>query len=142
MDQGLLSLQIVRDDILGILFRWHEFDGSKGEHPLYPHNVLLALDARIWGRIGMSMLVRSGHVCRLTNGSLRLTEKGLVEASAIVRSHRLWEAYLAKHLALPLDHLHAPSERTEHFIGRAIARQIETELQSDEDPHGRSIPKG
>jgi len=141
-DRVSLGLKIIRDDMLGILFRWHEVVGPGQRNPLMPRDMLQALDVGFLGKVALWMLRRSGDLFREQDGSLRLTERGIVEASAIVRSHRLWEAYLAKHLSLPLDHLHAPSERTEHYIGRALAREIEAEVDGGSDPHGRSIPKG
>jgi len=58
-----------------------------------------------------------------------------------VRSHRLWEAYLAKHFALPNRSLHAAAERAEHFLTAPERAQLAAELeQPDHDPHGREIP--
>jgi Mn-dependent DtxR family transcriptional regulator len=60
----------------------------------------------------------------------------------LVRSHRLWESYLVKHLGLPLDHVHDPAHRVEHYIDESIQKQIAAELEpSAQDPHGREIPK-
>ena len=68
-----------------------------------------------------------------------LTVAGLARAKSIVRAHRLWESYLARHTALPLDHLHEPSERVEHFLSREMQRELEREVGA-EDPHGKAIP--
>jgi manganese/zinc/iron transport system permease protein len=46
-----------------------------------------------------------------------------------------------KHLNLPLDHVHAPAERMEHFIGGKITEQLAADVGSSQlDPHGRNIP--
>ena len=72
---------------------------------------------------------------------LELTESGLEYARSLVRSHRLWEAYLSQNFDLDAYHLHDPAEMMEHFIGPEIQRQITDELASPaEDPHGREIP--
>ena len=148
-NQGILSTmflrkrmhyQIVRDDILGILYRWHEVASRGNSKPLTRGSISHALHPSILVSYALWSLRRSGEVVCARDGSLRLSERGLVEARALVRSHRLWEGYLAKHLNLPLDHLHAPSERVEHFIGRALARDIAQELETPQDPHGKSIP--
>lgn len=135
-----LQCRIVRDDILGLLFRWHEVASLRDVPPLTKREILEALRHPVLVRYALRSLRRRGETVHGYDGSLRLSERGLVEARALVRSHRLWEAYLAKHLALPADHLHAPSERAEHFIGRALAREIAQEVETKRDPHGREIP--
>jgi manganese/zinc/iron transport system permease protein len=71
----------------------------------------------------------------------RLTDQGRTRAGQLVRSHRLWESYVAKHFDLPEDHLHAVAERAEHFIDPAMREELAAELQAPgEDPHGRTIP--
>ena len=59
----------------------------------------------------------------------------------IVRSHRLWEAWLGRHAELPVDHLHPPAEWMEHHLGADVRRQIEADLGwQASDPHGSEIP--
>ena len=59
----------------------------------------------------------------------------------MVRSHRLWESYLKKHLKLPADHLHVPADHVEHFITDPMREAISRELEEiREDPHGKPIP--
>ena len=71
----------------------------------------------------------------------RLTPAGREEARVVVRSHRLWEAWLGRNAELPLDHLHPPAEWIEHHIGAEVRGRIAAELGSDDgDPHGREIP--
>ncbi len=71
----------------------------------------------------------------------RLTPAGRSEARLVVRSHRLWEAWLGRHVALPLDHLHPPAEWIEHHLGAGVRGRIAAELASGgDDPHGRAIP--
>jgi Mn-dependent DtxR family transcriptional regulator len=42
---------------------------------------------------------------------------------------------------LPLDHLHEPAERIEHFIGPELQQQLAESLpKTAVDPHGRDIP--
>jgi ABC-type Mn2+/Zn2+ transport system permease subunit len=71
----------------------------------------------------------------------RLSDAGRREAELIVRSHRLWEAWLGRHAELPLDHLHPPAEWVEHHLGAAMRERIAAEVgRVAGDPHGREIP--
>ena len=75
------------------------------------------------------------------NGRVTLSDHGRREAEMVVRSHRLWEAWLGRHAELPIDHLHPPAEWLEHHVGAAMRDQIEAELVAGQvDPHGRTIP--
>jgi manganese/zinc/iron transport system permease protein len=72
---------------------------------------------------------------------LQLTDTGRQRAAQLVRSHRLWEAFLVKFLGLPLDHVHAPAERMEHFINEQLRGELASDLKDvARDPHGREIP--
>lgn len=91
-----------------------------------------------WG--ALRWLGARGKVVR-DAGGWALTASGRAEAETVVRSHRLWEAWLGRHADLPLDHLHPPAEWIEHHLGAELRRRIEADVGSDEgDPHGRSIP--
>jgi len=138
----VLRCHIYRDDILGMLFRWHEVVSDTVKSPLTRNNLCTALGGGALVQLTVSKLIRRGAIRVSNDNSVRLTEAGLVEGRAVIRSHRLWEGYLARHLGLPLDHLHDPSERAEHYIGRALAREIEAEIGTESDPHGKEIPKG
>jgi manganese/zinc/iron transport system permease protein len=140
IDSLSLRYRIYRDDILGMLYRWHEVVGRDQRNPLSSADIESALGSFPLVKLALWSLRREGAIITSEKGTLRLSEHGLVDAAALIRSHRLWEAYLAKHLGLPKDHLHEPSERTEHFIGRALARELQDDLSTSKDPHGRSIP--
>ena len=72
----------------------------------------------------------------------RLTPKGRQQAENLVRSHRLWESFLATRLGLPEDHLHEAAERVEHFVGPGIREELASELdEAAVDPHGKAIPR-
>lgn len=85
--------------------------------------------------------LRAGGLIERQGPDWRLTARGRREAETIVRSHRLWEAWLGRHADLPLDHLHPPAEWVEHHLGRDVRRRIEQDLgRGGGDPHGRDIP--
>ncbi len=131
------SLRILREDLLAMLFRLEEMavDRSLGSG-----EAIHAVGGGLLARLGLFTLMRQGQIESQTTG-LRLTERGREKARHLVRSHRLWEAYLVEHLGLPQDHVHNPAERMEHFIGPRLQSDIAEKLiETDTDPHGRKIP--
>ncbi|HMP03625.1 MAG TPA: iron chelate uptake ABC transporter family permease subunit [Gemmatales bacterium] len=72
----------------------------------------------------------------------RLTEAGADEAARVMRSHRLWELYLARRLDLPLDHVHRDAEEMEHALPSEIVAELDAHLGHPRvDPHGHPIPR-
>ncbi|HMC10163.1 MAG TPA: Nramp family divalent metal transporter, partial [Pirellulaceae bacterium] len=136
-----LNVRIAAEDIIGMLYRAEE---SAAQHesasPTLLHEPAEALRGFVgWLAIRRLMLAHEIHAT--AGGALELTNSGREVARSVVRSHRLWETYLGEQTELPLDHLHAPAERMEHFIGPQLQEQIAAELtSSDIDPHGREIP--
>ena len=96
--------------------------------------------AGVVDRLALGWLAVTGHVLRGPGGWI-LSERGRLRANTVVRSHRLWEAWLGRHAHLPLDHLHPPAEWIEHHLGADVRRRIEADVGVEaNDPHGRSIP--
>jgi manganese/zinc/iron transport system permease protein len=138
--RAYLRIQIAQEDILGLLYRAHEsHSGTAPAHPISKQLTLRAVANGCTAHTALTLARFRGYVICGKEG-MQLTQRGFVEAKALVRSHRLWESYLAKHLGLPADHVHAPSERAEHFIGQALTRELERELLLSKDPHGKKIP--
>lgn len=137
--RAALSSRIAREDILGMLYRWNERkEVDPAAAPLVGGDIALALRRPIAARMAMRRLAREGLLVSDAAG-VHLTRSGIERARGIVRSHRLWETFLANHLGLPLDHLHEPSHRVEHFITREMQSELTT-LAPDTDPHGKNIP--
>lgn len=117
--------RVAREDRLAAVWRAQE-QGI----PVAPPRSLLERLATVWLRA-------SGRIV----GEAGLSETGRRQAEVVVRSHRLWEAWLGRHTELPLDHLHPPAEWVEHHLGIGARSRIEAEVGSREaDPHGREIP--
>lgn len=133
-----LARRIDGEDILGMLYRWHE--QGRGGRPLVRADILAALAGGWTTRWALWSLRRAGMIRTDRDGAVRLTPEGRDSAARVVRSHRLWESYLARHLGLPLDHLHEPSHRAEHFVTPAMREAIGREITPALDPHGRAIP--
>ncbi len=111
--------------------------------PLKPAEIGRAVGRKLGARLALRGLRRSGLLISDPAGGVRLTPSGLTAAAGVVRSHRLWERFLADRLGLPIDHLHDPSHRTEHFISTQLQHALASELGADAastDPHGKPIP--
>jgi manganese/zinc/iron transport system permease protein len=132
------SLRVTREDLLAMLYRVEEL-GSRRR--LAQAEAQTAVGGGLLARWGLAGLVRDGRVAR-TADQLELTPTGRDDARQLVRSHRLWETYLVKFLGLPLDHVHEPAHRVEHFIDQDMQARLESKLDATTDPHGREIPGG
>lgn len=139
-----LSLQIVREDILGMLYRWQELSRPNGA-PMTRRAVLEAIGEGLLSKLALNSLSRNGDIRMAQDAdqlrTVTLSEAGTLKASQLVRSHRLWETYLAKHFNLALDHLHMPAERMEHYITPTLHDELREQLDHPtEDPQGKAIP--
>ncbi len=135
-----LNLRILREDILGLLYRVDEL--KLVDRPAMTYRQLReALNTGpIQLQLALRRLRRSGRL-KVTSRGYELEEPGRKRAQQIIRSHRLWETYLAEHFALPLDHIHAPAERVEHFIDQQMQDDLALETSTPtSDPHGKVIP--
>jgi ABC-type Mn2+/Zn2+ transport system permease subunit len=131
------SLRILREDLLAMLYRLEEIDATKR---LRPDEAITAVGGGLLARWALAMLRHRGRV-NISGGQLHMTDDGRWRAARLVRSHRLWETYLLKHLGLPLDHLHASADRVEHFIHQPLRDELQREFgDMQQDPHGREIP--
>jgi manganese/zinc/iron transport system permease protein len=136
--RAALTLRIAREDVLGLLYRWHE-RRTPASAPLRPADIAAATGHGVLARLALLSLARAGRVSSGPSG-LFLTPPGMEVARRIVRTHRLWETYLSRHLGLAADHLHEPSHRVEHFITPSLQAGLVRDLPDERDPHGREIP--
>lgn len=73
--------------------------------------------------------------------NVRLTAEGERVALAVMRKHRLLELYLAEHLGVPWDRVHAEAEALEHVLSEDLEARIAAKLgDPTHDPHGDPIP--
>jgi ABC-type Mn2+/Zn2+ transport system permease subunit len=129
------TLRIVREDLLALLFRLEELTATRR---LGGHEAVQAVGGSWLARVALWSLMR--HRLVATTPLLELTDAGRSRAAELVRSHRLWESYLVQYLGLPLDHVHGPAERMEHYIDKSLRDQLAADLGDVKDPHGREIP--
>ena len=134
----LLSLQILTDDIVALLFRLSEREA--GETASVPRLTELLLSNRSSMALAMKWLRRRGEIETLS-GEIALTQTGRVRAQNLVRSHRLWESYLQEQAGIAAAKVHGPAEKLEHFTDSQLRQQLDAETNAPkEDPHGREIP--
>jgi manganese/zinc/iron transport system permease protein len=131
------TLRILREDLLLMLYRVEEIDPNKR---MRPAEAVQAVGGGWLARWALAMLRHRGRL-ELRDGRLHMTEDGRWRAARLVRGHRLWEAYLVKHLGLPADHVHAPADRVEHYINQPLREELQRAVEDTaKDPHGREIP--
>ncbi len=134
-----LSLRIVREDVLGLLYRVEEpgrADPRKASTLL--REVVQGGAIKRW--LAVRSLRKAGKIVG-QNGNYQLTPSGRGEAIDLIRSHRLWESYLAEKLSVSPDSVHEPAERMEHFLTEELREHIAADMEQEaRDPHGKEIP--
>lgn len=91
--------------------------------------------ARLATRLSAVGLVRLGEQ-RLT-----LTPKGRAEALRVLRSHRLWERYLADRTGVDPGEWHDRAEAQEHLLSQGQVEELAASMGHPVyDPHGDPIP--
>ena len=138
IDRIRLQVRIASEDILGKLYRRDEAAPVKDPTP---STIVAPARLRTWIEwLARRRLERRGFITATATMN-HLTDKGREMAQSLVRSHRLWEAYMARHFELPGDHLHATAEQVEHFLSPQLQIDLARELdQPSVDPHGKTIP--
>jgi manganese/zinc/iron transport system permease protein len=136
--RGRLRARILREDVLALLYRLEE---TPAAGPVTAPQLGAALQTgRIARTRALARLTRSGDLERRAGG-YALSSAGRRKARDLVRSHRLWESFLQRHLPLPADHLHATAESLEHVTdGRMRADLAAATDRPTHDPHGKRIP--
>jgi len=70
-----------------------------------------------------------------------LSGNGRLRATAIIRSHHMWESFLAEKLELPWQQVHDFACRLEHATDAAVTESLANYLdQPQRCPHGNPIP--
>jgi len=81
------------------------------------------------------------ELVRTDEAGTRLTSEGRDSALRLVRTHRLWESYLADRTGVPAGEWHAEAERMEHALSPEQADALAARLGHPAwDPHGDPIP--
>ena len=90
---------------------------------------------------GLAARLADAGLVRVEDGALLLTDRGRQDAVRVVRSHRLWERYLADRTGVSPAEWHAEAERLEHQLSATDAERLSAMMGHPlVDPHGDPIP--
>ncbi len=132
-----LSIRILMEDIVAAIYR----DTERGGKGLSIPQLQEFLMSSRWSLMLATWKQRRAGNIAISDGYVSLTDKGTSLAKQLVRSHRLWEHYLADQASVPAGRTHAKAERLEHFTDSSLRARLEAESNSPKtDPHGREIP--
>lgn len=136
--RSMLGMRILSEDLLALLYRFEE------RKPQVARTTAEFMDVLFSGWFVTTLLLRK-HVVRgrmLHDGTgYRLTDLGRQKGAELVRSHRLWEQYLASEAGESTQRLHQQAEKLEHFTGRELRERLDQQTSTPTlDPHGRPIP--
>ncbi len=140
INQALLTLKITRDDILGFLYRYTEL-APEDARPVTATDLVGAMRSKGWVQFALWDLRRRGWI-RGSGAAIAPTPRGLSEGRGLIRSHRLWEAYLFHKLGINADAAHFPAHQLEHFTDEAMQSELARSAGHPRvDPHRRNIPE-
>jgi manganese/zinc/iron transport system permease protein len=140
LHQVLLGIKIVRDDILGFLYRYQEM-ASPDATAVQISQVREALKADFAVDVSLWHLIRKKMVKR-TADRLTLTSLGLDNGRNLVRSHRLWETYLCDKMGYCGAEIHRTAHELEHYTDTNMQTELgQVTGNPAVDPHQRKIPQ-
>jgi manganese/zinc/iron transport system permease protein len=132
-----LRKRIMKENLLRDLFEWFECafqDGRQGAPvPAGPDipgpGFKELMEQRAWSPRGLrrtiSRLQASNHIVLDGIHGITFTDRGAAAAKAVVRKHRLWEAYLISHADVATGMVDLSADRIEHVLDQEIIGQLE-----------------
>lgn len=137
--QRALARGILAEDVIAYLYRREERQPQAAVRLGELRSELLS--GPVMTRVVLALQRLRGTILR-SSGGYRLTPLGRDQAKGLVRSHRLWESYLASEAGVSADRIHQSAERLEHFTDRRLRARLDEEtLTPVLDPHGMPIPE-
>lgn len=138
--RAALSIRIVGEDVLAMLYRAEEREGRAGRTAMPGSQLRSGLhEPPLITLLSLLWLSRTGRIAR-TPAGYALTDAGRRHGRNLLRSHRLWENYLVQELAVRPDHSHGSAERLEHVTDRAMQKRLSRSVDEQTDPQGKPIP--
>jgi DtxR family Mn-dependent transcriptional regulator len=91
--------------------------------------------------MGLVARLEAVGLVRTVEDRLALTDVGRGEALRVLRSHRMWERYLADRTGVPPIEWHEEAEEREHTLSPEAVEQLDSAMGHPRyDPHGDPIP--
>ena len=91
---------------------------------------------------GLSGRLESMELIRADKDGFRLTDHGRTYALRVIRTHRLWESYLAERTGVEEAEWHHSADRKEHTLTADQVEDLSSQLGNPAyDPHGAPIPR-
>lgn len=122
-----LRRRVARDHLLRTLYEL-----SESRLPQHPEVAIAALiDTHAWGKLQTWLLLNWGTRTGLlerTRNAIRLTARGLEEATHLTRRHRLWELFLIQGANIAPDHVDRDADDIEHILPPEIIERLDREL--------------
>ncbi len=119
-----LRKKTARENLLRTLYELSETELPR--RPVVSPDALRA--ERAWTSSQVRRLLRRAHrvgYIEQTSDGPRLTERGLAEAAAITRTHRLWELFLIQGANIASDHVDRDADSIEHFLPAEMVDDLE-----------------
>lgn len=130
------SARILAEDALK-----HVYHCESAARPASLESIAGALDISQSQAVAAVRDLTARELLQQLGPDFRLTDAGRTYAIHVVRSHRLWERYLADRTGVGPSEWHEQAEIAEHALSRADADRLADRLGSPLfDPHGDPIP--
>ena len=117
------------------------YHATAGGVPATVESLAGALEVRRGIAVRLAERLTERGLARAEAGRLALTPAGEAYALRMVRTHRLWEQYLADRSGLAPTEWHEEAERKEHALSDAQVEALSARMGHPRyDPHGDPIP--
>ncbi len=137
LDRWRLGKKVMHENLLRELYEWQEIaaqrsgaaaDAARIDGPRLEE----LLPRRSWSfhdlQKGLRQLIRKGWLRLSPEGRYVFTPDGLLQARAVVRKHRLWEAYLIAYADTAPGQVDWGADTIEHVIDERIIAELEAGL--------------
>jgi DtxR family transcriptional regulator, Mn-dependent transcriptional regulator len=137
-DEEPAGLSAVAQDYLKVIWNAQEWSREKVSTKMLAEKLGVSAST---ASESIRKLAEQGLVDHEKYGAVTLTESGRRAALAMVRRHRLLEAFLVKELGYTWDEVHDEAEVLEHAVSDRLVARIDAKLGFPQrDPHGDPIP--